>query len=77
MNWTVREGRGGLEEWERQDGLATVRKRKKGGEGGYVVRLDVLEQADDGPAYRRESIADEADADELAADWRAEFELDE
>ncbi len=73
MDWNVSRDRDGVTEWERADRLATVRIREKGGESGFVVRIDVLEQAADGPDYRRESVADEEAAEELAAEWREAF----
>ncbi|WP_058365006.1 DUF7543 family protein [Haloparvum sedimenti] len=73
MDWGVSRDRDGVTEWERGDGLATVRVREKGGGTGFVVRIDVLEQAADGPDYRRESVADEDRAEALAAEWREAF----
>ncbi|GAB3416701.1 hypothetical protein GCM10027435_14440 [Haloparvum alkalitolerans] len=73
MDWSVSRDRDGVTEWERGDGLATVRVREKGGASGWVVRIDVLEQAADGPDYRRESVADEDDAADLAEEWREAF----
>lgn len=73
MDWTVSRDRDGVTEWERADRLATVRLREKSGGSGFVVRIDVLEQAADGPDYRRESVAEEDDAENLAAEWREAF----
>jgi len=61
------------EEWERDDGHATLRLRERA-DGGYVVRLDRLEQAVDGRAYRRERVADREAAEELLARWRREHD---
>lgn len=76
MAWTTRREREGIVEWERDDGYATIRRRERGG-GGVVVRLDVLEQAVDGPSYRRESVADVESASELVETWRTEFAVEE
>ncbi|SEH64765.1 hypothetical protein SAMN05192561_1207 [Halopenitus malekzadehii] len=74
MSWRVRRDRDGITEWERSDGLASIRKRDRGDGEGYVVRVDRLEQAPEGRTYRRESVADEAAADELVDDWREAFD---
>ncbi|WP_280536336.1 hypothetical protein [Halopenitus sp. POP-27] len=74
MSWRVRRDRDGITEWERSDGLASIRKRDRGDDEGYVVRVDRLEQAPEGRTYRRESVADEAAADELVDDWREAFD---
>lgn len=59
----------GVDEWTRRDGLATVRLRERA-DGGFVVRYDRLEQADDGRAYRRERVTGARRAREVAATWR-------
>lgn len=46
-----------ITEWERSDGYATVRVRERG-DGGFVARLDVMEQAADESAYERERFDD-------------------
>jgi hypothetical protein len=75
VSWERRD-RSGVVEWERDDGNATIRRRERP-DGRYVVRVDRLEQAPEGPAYRRETVADADAADDLVASFRAEFDLDE
>ncbi|MFC7137434.1 DUF7543 family protein [Halobaculum litoreum] len=76
MPWTPVDTVDRYEEWERSDGLATLRVRERRG-GGYVVRLDRLEQAPDGRAYRRERVADREAAEALVDAWKREFDLPE
>ena len=58
-----------VEEWTRDDGLATVRLRELA-DGSFVVRYDRLEQAAAGRDYRYERREDRESAAELAAAWR-------
>ncbi|QHS15802.1 DUF7543 family protein [Halopenitus persicus] len=74
MSWRVRRDRDGITEWERSDGLASIRKRERADGAGYVVRIDRLEQAPEGRTYRRESVADAAAADALVDEWQETFE---
>ena len=74
MPWTPVGTTERYDEWERADGLATLRVRERG-DGGYVVRVDRLEQAPDGRAYRRERVGDRAAADALLEEWKREFDL--
>ncbi|MFC7071021.1 DUF7543 family protein [Halobaculum lipolyticum] len=74
MPWSSVDTPERYDEWERADGLATLRVREHR-DGSYVVRLDRLEQAPDGRAYRRERVADREAADALAAEWKREFDL--
>ena len=76
MSWTQVAAERGYDEYERADGVATVRVRERAA-GGYVVRLDRLEQATDGPAYRRETAPDREAADALAEEWMDEFDSPE
>lgn len=74
MDWTevATEGptdAGERREWERADGHAVVVVRETAG-GDWAVTLDRLEQAPEGPAYRRETLSDREAALELAAEWR-------
>ncbi|GAB3701051.1 hypothetical protein GCM10028858_15980 [Halorubrum pallidum] len=64
-----------ITEWERSDGYATVRVRERG-DGGFVVRLDVMEQAADASTYERERFEARDAALDRAAEWRASFDLD-
>lgn len=74
MAWTPVDTTERYDEWRRDDGYATLRVREHT-DGSYVVRLDRLEQAPDGRAYRRERVPDKDAADELLAEWKAEFDL--
>lgn len=68
-DWTERTD-GPTTEWERRDGTATVRVRERP-DGRYVVRLDRLTQAPEGPAYRHAVVPDREAALERARAWRA------
>ena len=57
MPWERTETATNVTEWERTDGTATVRVRERP-DGRYVVRVDRLQQAPEGPAYRRETADD-------------------
>ncbi|GAA0723483.1 hypothetical protein J2744_001334 [Halorubrum trapanicum] len=76
MSWSLERDDGTVTEWERSDGYATVRLRKRAS-GGFVVRLDVMEQAGDESAYERVRFDEREAAAERAAAWRDERDLDE
>jgi hypothetical protein len=76
MSWSLERDDGTVTEWERSDGYATVRLRERSA-GGFVVRLDVMEQAADESAYERERFDDRDAADERATEWREERDLDD
>lgn len=76
MTWSLEREDDVITEWERSDGYATVRLRERG-DGEFVVRLDVMEQAVDESAYVRERFDDREAALDLAATWRAERDLDD
>ncbi|MFC6786204.1 hypothetical protein ACFQFH_09970 [Halobaculum halobium] len=73
MPWKEAETPERYDEWEREDGYATLRVRERR-DGSYVVRLDRLEQAPDGRGYRRERVADRERADELIEEWKTAFD---
>ncbi|QLG27555.1 hypothetical protein HUG10_08320 [Halorarum halophilum] len=73
MSWQRVDAAGPYDEYERADGLATVRVRERPG-GGFAVRLDCLRQAPDGPEYRRETADDRETADALAEEWMDAFD---
>ncbi|WP_049984420.1 hypothetical protein [Halorubrum sp. BV1] len=75
MGWTLGREDDVVTEWERSDGYATVRVRERG-DGEFVVRLDVMEQAADESTYERERIGSREAALDRAAEWRAAFDLD-
>ncbi|MFC7323740.1 hypothetical protein ACFQMF_04000 [Halorubrum rutilum] len=76
MSWALGRDDEAITEWERADGYATVRVRERA-DGGFVVRLDVMEQAADASAYERERFADREAALDRAAEWREERALDD
>ncbi|GEM_PF-291254 len=74
--WTVSREDDVVTEWQRSDGYATVRVRERG-DGEYVARLDVMEQAADGRVYERERHPDRESATVRAAEWRTAHSLDD
>ncbi len=76
MGWSRGRDDDTITEWERSDGYATVRIRERG-DGGFVVRLDVMEQATDESAYDRVRFDDREAAVAHAEAWRADHDLDE
>ncbi|ESP88525.1 DUF7543 family protein [Candidatus Halobonum tyrrellensis] len=76
MGWERAETDAAGDEWEREDGHATIRLRERT-DGGFVVRLDRLTQAPEGSAYRRETAPDREAAEALAAEWRDAFDVAE
>lgn len=76
MCWSLGRDDETITEWERADGYATVRVRERA-DGGFVVRLDVMEQAADASAYERERFPDREAALDRAAEWREERALEE
>jgi hypothetical protein len=83
MAWDERTGATGgtvddrrpVREWERSDGLATIRVRERV-DGDWVVRLDVLHQASSDRTYRRDRTDTQDEALQLAAEWRDTFDVD-
>jgi hypothetical protein len=59
----------GLVEWTRRDGYASVRMRRRP-DDRWVVRLDLLMQAPDGPAYEQQVLDDRAAATAVAEAMR-------
>ncbi|MFC5133174.1 MULTISPECIES: DUF7543 family protein [Haloferacaceae] len=76
MAWSLKREDATITEWERSDGYATVRLRERG-DGRFVARLDVMEQAVDDRAYDRVVLDERAAAEERAAAWREERDLDD
>jgi hypothetical protein len=76
MGWTERRrgADGSLVEWERADGWATLRRRRRA-DGTWVVRLDRLTQAPEGSLYREERTETRADADRVVAAWQATYDV--
>jgi hypothetical protein len=76
MGWHATRDDGRVCEWERSDGTATVRLRRRA-DGSWAVRLDVLYQAADGPAYRFEGVEDRAAGRRLVEEWQAAHDVDD
>ncbi|WP_144900917.1 DUF7543 family protein [Halobellus captivus] len=71
MEWTRSLYRDGLVEWTREDGCATIRRRRRP-DGRWIVRFDRLFQASAGGGYHRERVDDLDAANELVAAWKRE-----
>lgn len=76
MTWSVGRDDDAITEWERSDGYATIRLRERG-DGGVVLRLDVMEQAVDESTYIRERFDDRETALDRAATWREERDIED
>lgn len=57
MDWQERDRKTGRE-WEREDGFAVIRLRQTA-RGEWAVTYDRLEQAPEGDAYERVTVASE------------------
>jgi hypothetical protein len=75
VSWHESNAREGVTEWERDDGYATIRLRERP-DGRFVVRFDRLIQAPEGDGYRRETVGSRETGEELAREWREEFDTD-
>jgi hypothetical protein len=73
MAWTETDAEG-VTEWERADGWATIRLRRRA-DGSWVVRLDRLTQAPEGSLYREERVESETAARDVAAGWRERYDV--
>ncbi|SFR44962.1 DUF7543 family protein [Halogeometricum limi] len=76
MSWQEVRADGQITEWERSDGTATIRLRRRVDET-FVVRLDRLYQSDEGRGYRRERFDSEDEALALVEEWREEYDVDD
>jgi len=76
MSWSLERDDGTVTEWERSDEYATVRLRERAA-GGFVVRLDVMEQAVDESACERERFDGREAAEARATEWREARDLNE
>lgn len=74
MSWERVAERDRLTEWRRSDGNATIRLRERATDG-WTVRLDRMEQAPEGSAYRREDFEEREAAETLVEEWKAEFDV--
>ena len=70
MEWTQSRDDDGLVEWTREDGYATLRRRRRP-DGEWIVRLDRLHQAPDGRAYRHERVTSESAAVAVIDGWKS------
>jgi hypothetical protein len=75
MTWTEATLDETTTEWERSDGNATIRLRRRH-DGSCTVRLDRLFQAPDGQLYRHERADNEELARALVDSWRTEFDVE-
>lgn len=73
MGWQAVETDAAGDEWERDDGHATIRLRELT-DGRVAVRLDRLTQAPEGSGYRHETAPDREAAEALAAEWREAYD---
>lgn len=76
MSWQEIRADDRITEWERSDGNATIRLRRRP-DDTWAVRLDRLYQAEDGRGYRRERVDDESAARELVTAWCEEHDVSE
>jgi hypothetical protein len=70
MEWTQSRVDDSLVEWTREDGYATLRRRRRP-DGEWIVRLDRLHQAPDGRAYRHERVTSESAAVAVIDEWKS------
>mgnify|MGYP000268302446 CR=1 FL=1 len=69
MEWSRSDEDGEFLELTREDGYATIRRRRRA-DGGWIVRYDRLYQAAEGSGYRRERVDDRDAADEVIERWK-------
>ncbi|WP_336023042.1 DUF7543 family protein [Halobellus salinisoli] len=70
MEWSRSQEREEFAEWTREDGHATIRRRRHA-DGGWIVHYDRLYQASEGSGYHRERVDDLDAATELVEAWQA------
>lgn len=75
MSWQEVRADDRITEWERSDGVVTVRLRRSP-DDTWTVRLDRLHQSAEGRGYRRERFDTEADARAAVAAWQDEYDVD-
>lgn len=76
MSWSRVRDDDGLFEFEREDGYATIRVRRRP-DGTWAVRLDRLTQAPEGSTYRQERRDSHEAATTLAEEWCRRYDVDE
>lgn len=75
MTWTESAPDDATTEWERSDGYANIRLRRRH-DGSFTVRFDRLFQAPEGQFYRRETAPTEAAARAIIEAWQTEFDVE-
>jgi len=73
MGWREAETVRPITEWERDDGVTTIRMRERP-DGTWMVRLDRLFQAPEGNLYRRETVTSREEALDLVEEWQREYD---
>jgi hypothetical protein len=73
MGWKEAEAVQPITEWERDDGVTTIRMRERP-DGTWMVRLDRLFQAPEGNLYRRKTLASREEALDLVEEWQHEYD---
>lgn len=75
MTWTESAVDDGTTEWERSDGHANIRLRRRH-DGTFTVRFDRLFQAPEGQFYQRETAQTEQAARAIIEAWQTEFDVE-
>ena len=74
MGWTESTSDETTTEWERSDGNANIRLRRRH-DGSFALRLDRLFQAPEGQFYQRETASTEEAARAIVESWQVEFDV--
>lgn len=75
MGWKEADRVSPLTEWERDDGMTTIRMRERP-DGTWMVRVDRLYQAPEGNLYRRETVTTQKEALSLVEEWQEEYDVE-
>ena len=75
MGWRKAGDVHSLTEWEREDGVTTIRMRERP-DGSWMVRLDRLYQAPEGNLYRRETVGTQQEALALVEEWQRKYDTE-
>lgn len=75
MSWTESTSDDVTTEWDRSDGNANIRMRRRH-DGSFTVRFDRLFQAPEGQFYQRETAQTEEAARAIIQAWQAEFDVE-
>ncbi|EJN60173.1 hypothetical protein SAMN04487950_2444 [Halogranum rubrum] len=76
MSWTESTPDDTTTEWERSDGHANIRMRRRH-DGSFAVRFDRLFQAPEGQFYKRETAESEPAAKAIIEAWQTEFDVEQ